>query len=137
MSNPRYIWWDYAKKMIAIYPDRKRELNELRKQSITPSTEGSQGCGGGISRGAENAATRQLTRNKQRELDAVEEAIKKTRALPNGKLRIAIIEMVYWRKRKMKLEGAGYKVGYGYTATREIHRDFVRLVGECYGFDVD
>lgn len=136
MSKPRYIWWDYAKKMIEVYPERKKELEELRRQSMTIATNGITG-GGGPSRGTENIATKQLPRNKQKELDAVELAIKRTRRMPNGKIRIQIIEMVYWKKNKMKLEGAGYKVGYGYTAAREIHSDFVRLVGECYGFDID
>lgn len=135
MSKPRYPWWGYARNMIRMYPTRKKELEELRTQSITANNSGMPGAGG-VSRGVENIALRELPKSKQRELEAVQAAVDATLAQPNGNLKVKVIELVYW-KRSHTLEGAGYYVGYSYKATRKLHGDFVRLVGKCYGFDME
>lgn len=135
MSKPRYTWWGYARNMIRAYPARKKEYEQLHEQSITANMTGMPG-GGGVSRGTEEIAIRELPKTQQREYEAVRMAIEATRRLQNGEQRLRVIDLVYW-KRSHTLEGAGYKVGYAYKTARKIHRDFVELVGKCYGFDLE
>lgn len=134
MSKPRQPWWGYARNMIRIYPERKKELEELHSQQVTAMNCGPGGCGN--KRRTENIALRQLPKSKQQEYDAVNKAIETTLKLKNGCSRMEIISLVYWKK-SHTLEGAGCKVGYAYKEAREIHRDFVRLVGAYYGFCID
>ena len=122
------------KKVIRLYPTRKKEYEQLHEQSITANLSGMPG-GGGVSRSVEGIALRELPYNKQREYDAVNKALEVTRKLPNGDQRIKIIDLVYW-KRSHTLDGAGYKVGYASTTTRQINAEFVRLVGKLYGYEL-
>jgi hypothetical protein len=121
--------------MIRAYPARKKEYEQLHEQSITASMTGMPGAGG-ISRGTEDIAVRELPFTRQREYEAVKRAVEATRRLPNGEQRLRIIDLVYW-KRSHTLEGAGYKVGYAYKTARKIHGEFIKLVGRSYGFDME
>lgn len=131
MSKPRYPWWGYARNMIRAYPSRKKEYEELHEQSITASMSGIP-AGGGVSRGTEAIAIRELPSSKQREYEAVRRAINTTMLMANGAQRVKIIDLVYW-KRSHTVEGAAMKVGYGPDRGKQIHGEFVRLVARNYG----
>lgn len=131
MGKPRYPWWGYARNMIRAYPARKREYEELHEQSITASMSGMPG-GGGVSRGTEDIAIRELPATKQREYEAVKRAVETTLQLPNGSQRVKIIDLVYW-KRSHTVEGAAMRVGYSTDRGKQIHGEFVRLVARNYG----
>ena len=132
MSKPRYRWWGYIRNVIRAYPELKKEYEELHQQSVTANTSGMSG-GNGVSRGTENVALRELPRTKQKEYDAVFQAIEITRKMPNGIQRLQIIDLVYW-KRTHTVEGAAMKCGYSVDRGKQLHGDFVRLVAKCYGF---
>ena len=132
MSKPRDIWWSYAKGMIRQYPDLKEELDDLHRQNVTAALTGMPG-GGSASRTTEVVYLRQLPPVKQREFDAVDQAIRMTRKMPNGKDRLKIISMVYW-KEYLTIEGASMRIPCSKETAWRYHRDFVRLVGKCYGF---
>lgn len=131
MSKPRYKWWGYIKAVIRSYPGLKREYEDLHEQSITANLSGMPG-GGGVSRGTEDIAVRELPYTKQREYEAVRRAIEHTKQLKNGEERIAIIDLMYW-KNSHTLAGAGLKVGYGYDRAKQIHKEFVMCVAAFYG----
>ena len=131
MSKPKNIWWNYARNMIRVYPDRKREYDALHEQSLAINMSGMPG-GGGVSRPLENIAIRELPGVKQREYESVRRAIEETRRFKNGEHRMKIIDLMYW-KNSHTMAGAGQKVGYSYDRASQIHRDFVRMVAKNYG----
>lgn len=131
MSKPRYPWWGFARNMIRVYPARKKEYEQLHEPSVTANMSGMPG-GGGVSRGTEDIAIRELPKAQQREYEAVRRAIEATKLLPNGAQRLRIIELVYW-KRSHTVEGAAMRVGYSEDRGKQLHGDFVRLVGKMYG----
>ena len=131
MSTPRYIWWSYAKAMTRQYPSLKQEYEDLHQQNVTASMSGVPG-GGSASRTTEKVALRQLPATKQREFDAVDKAIQATRKMPNGKERMKVISLVYW-KEGLTIEGAAQRIPCSKETAWRYHRDFVRLVGKKYG----
>ena len=131
MSRPRYRWWGYIKAVIRAYPELKKEYEELHEQSVTANMSGMPG-GSGVSRGTEDIAVRELPYTKQREYEAVRLAIEQTKRLPNGHLRLWIIDLVYWKK-SHTVEGAAMKVGYGIDRGKQMHGEFVRQVAKNYG----
>ncbi len=131
MSKPRYIWWSYAKAMIRQYPELKREYEDLHRQNITASITGMPG-GGGASRTTEVITLRQLPPVKQKEFDSVSAAVKATQKMPNGRDRLAVIDLVLWKQRTT-IEGAAQRVHCSKETAWRYHRDFVRLVGKCHG----
>lgn len=132
MSKPRYRWWGYIRNVIRAYPELKKEYDALHQQSVTANLSGMPGSGS-VSRGTENIATRELPRTKQQEYDAVRQAIELTHRMPNGNLRLMLIENIYWKRIKYTVEGAAEKVGYSADRGKQIHGEFVRLVAKSYG----
>lgn len=104
MSKPREIWWSYAKAMIRQYP------------SMT----------------ATKGVYRRLTRDQQREVLAVREAMMITRKLPNAEIRMGIIKQVYSQS-PSTLDQAAAKLHISRSTVYRYHRDFVLLVGKCFG----
>lgn len=133
MSKPRYGWWSYAKHIVRSYPALKEEYDELHRQRITASSTGLPGAGN-YTRTTENTALRQLPRARQRELDAVEKAISKTRLLRSGSDRLKVIDLVLW-KGTHNIDGAAMQLYISEATARIYHRDFIRLVGFCYGLE--
>ena len=135
MSKPRYKWWGYIRNVIRSYPELKREYESLHQQSVTASLSGMPGSGQ-VSRGTEDVAIRELPRTKQREYDAVRQAIELTRRMPNGELRLRIIDLVFWKGSK-GLQDAGESVGYTYKTARTIQGTFIKLTAAAYGYDLE
>lgn len=131
MSKPRYRWWGYVKNMIRAYPGLRREYEDLHEQSITANMSGAPG-GGGVSRGTEDIAVRELPYTKQREYEAVKRAVEATKRLKNGEARVKMIDLVYWRNR-YKLKDAADKIGYSYDRAKQMHRAFILEVAKHYG----
>ena len=131
MSKPRYIWWGYAKGMVRQYPALKKEYDALQDFRSPGSVIVSSG-GGSPSRTAENAALRRLPRVKQSEYDAVEKAIERTKALKTGPERLALIDLVYWKKTS-NLDGAAYRLHFSTATAYRYHKEFIGLVGYCRG----
>lgn len=126
MSKPRYRWWGYVKNVIRAYPGLKREYDDLHEQSITANISGTGGSGG-ISRGTESIAIRELPRPKQREYDAVRQTILLTEHLRTGLDRLKLIDMVFW-KGTHTLAGAAMALNISYDTAIDYHGDFIMLV---------
>lgn len=133
MSKPRYHWWAYAKAMVRIFPDLKREFDQLRTHRVTSSISGVRGAGG-YSRSTENAALRKLPPARQKEYDAVTEAIERTKRMHSGKERLAVVNMVLWQGTH-NIDGAALQLYISESSARRYHSDFIRLVGFCYGLE--
>ena len=127
MSKPRFGWWSYAKYMVRVYPERKKEYQDIQSQRITREITAVSG-GTTASRSTENAALKQMSPAKQAEYDAVAKAIEATKLMYNGKEHLALINMVFWRK-SHNIDGAAYALNYSTITGERFHRDFLRLVG--------
>lgn len=134
MSRPRKRWWGYIRNIIRAYPELKRQYAELHDTVITAAYGGAGGGRpGDVSDPTMRAAIRQLPRQEQKEYEAISAAIWVTERYPNGKQRMDIIRLVYW-KQSHTVVGAGEQVGYKETQAKEIHREFIRLVADYMGY---
>lgn len=134
MSKPRYHWWAYAKAIVRMYPQLKRDYEALHTQRITGDPERVPGGKGGVSRAVEITALRQLPPARQREYEAVCRAIETTERMTAGRDRLRVIDLVFW-KQSHDLEGAALTIPCSYRTARRYHSDFIRLVGFCYGLE--
>ena len=91
--------------------------------------------GGGVGRNTEIAALRSgLNRQQQKELDAVEKAIRATRRGSDGKIRLKVVEMVYFRDTHT-IEGAAQQVHVCYNTAWLWTDKFIRMVGKNLGLE--
>lgn len=130
MSKPRYKWWGYVKWCIRDYPAKCRELAELRRQSF--------GAGDGLPRGSEarrsteDIALRGFAGQKEREHRGVDEAVRETRALPDGEAILRLVELVFWRGTHT-LQGAAMACHTSEATARRWHNAFIRRVARHMG----
>ena len=129
MSKPRYGWWGYAISMVRRYPETAKQLGIAQK--ITPSYSG-QPSGGGDSRPIERIVLHALTTTAGRECIAVSRAIEQTARMRDGKARLAVIDLMYW-KNTHNLFGASQAVHASYHTAQRWHAEFIRTVGRNYG----
>ena len=134
MSKPRYHWWAYAKAIVRIYPELKKEYELLHSPQITKVSTGMPSGKGGTSRTTENTALRQLPAARQREYDAVTKAISSTKGLKNGAERLKLIDLVFW-KGTHNLSSAAITLFISDSTAKRYSRDFLLLVGICYGLE--
>lgn len=133
MSKTKYRWWGYAKNVVRAYPELRKELNDLHRQTTTANLTGVPRSKNRV-RTAEVTALKQLPTQAQKELEAVEKAVNITMRYKNGAERIEIINLMYW-KQTHKLDGAALKVGYSYDRAKMLHRDFILTVGVLLGLE--
>ena len=132
MSKPRFNWWSFALNMIRDYPERAREIKDLRQQKITANLSGMP-KGGGASRTTEGISLRELDdKQSQREYEAVHKALARTRARTDGELRLDIVKLTMWKG--YTIPGAAMILNTSADTARRYRWQFIMLVGQCYGF---
>lgn len=122
-------WWYHTRDVVRSYPALHDRLRELRKASASPGPPG----GGGPGRRTEQLALRTLPPVEQRDHDAVEQAVRRTRALPDGRERLRIIELVHW-KGSHTVTGAAAVVHVSDSTAKRWQRDFFLLTARARGF---
>lgn len=132
MSKPKYIWWDYVKKMVKQYPKLNQEYHRLKESSVTARITG-EPRGSGISDPTAATALKELPAVQQKELEAVQKAIDTLHALPDGELKLKLIKLKYWSGKEDKLLNAALKIPCSEATAKRWHGEFVRLVAENYG----
>ena len=132
MSKARDNWRPWVINVLRDYYLFKRLDKEAHTTRVTAQYNKGRG-GGGPSRTTEMAALRTgLTRQQERELNAVEKALKTTRRGADGKIRVKVIELVYFRGTHT-IEGAAQQVHVSYSTAWRWADSFVRLVGKYLG----
>lgn len=132
MSKPRNKWWGYARRVLYEYPRMRSELDALQAPLQASGTSGG-GHASGTGRPAEALALRTLPdRQEQRELEAVEAALREVRLRPDGELTVNLVRLVFW-SRAYTLEGAAQKVHVSYRTARRRVNGFLCLVAENLG----
>lgn len=131
MSKPRYNWWGFALAMIRDYPYRKEELEELHNQKITANLNGMHGSHA-ASRTTENIVLKQLPPQEQREFDAVDQAIRGIKRMPEPKLRMEVVRITLWKG--YGIHTAAMELNISDRTARRYRWQFILLVGYKYGF---
>lgn len=117
------IWWSYTKGMIRQYPMLREERAALKEPSMIADYSGRpHGSTPGDQTAA--AAGRTLPGEKEREYWAVENAVRSTRKRNDGKERIRLIDLIFWR-RTHTLQGAADALHISYRTARRWHTDFI------------
>ena len=126
MSRKR-PWWNYVKSIVREYPALKKERDTPLDTKITASYD-SVGRGTAISDPTANAVVHDLPREKMRKLEAVEQAIVDTKKKhDNWKIRLEIVDLVYWRK-TCTIYGAAQKVYVNVNTAAAYQADFIKEV---------
>ena len=92
------------------------------------------GHGSDPGRTTETAALERLYDGDYKIYLAIAAAVKETEQMTNGRDRIRLIELLYWKRYWKTIEGAAYEVGYSKDRAKELHTEFVRLVGHYMGY---
>ena len=94
----REDWWEYTKRIIRSYPalERKRKAEDT------------------------------LTEKEQRRYDAVRAAIEGTERMPTGMQRLALVDLVYW-KRSHTLFGAAMRIPISERTAQKWNAQFIRM----------
>ena len=130
MSTSKDIWRTYVEGMIRKYPERAAALEDLHAMKMTARYSLEPG-GGGPERTTEAVAVRQLPRREQREYDAVRDALDRLVVMPEGKLRLRLIRLVYW-DRSHRLFAAAQKIGISKRTAIRWKDAFIRDVASNY-----
>lgn len=131
MSKPRYWWWGAIQAALRLYP-------ELRPRYDTPDNRvtaqyTAQTSRSGAGRVVEQLAIERLSDGDYAVYRAISDAVRETARMGTGDARLAIIDLVYWRRTRT-LQGAALDVGYSYDRAREFHQEFIRLVAFYMGY---
>ena len=132
MSKPRYRWWGYVKNVIRAYPELRERLLEAPETAVTAGY-GPQARRNGSGRPIERSVVQRLSGRDAEEYEAVNAAIRETARMSNGEARLAIIDLVYWKRGKACVEEAGRRVGYSPKQAKRICVEFIRLVAFYLG----
>ena len=124
-------WWYHTRDIVRAYPEHRARLRELQRPSLVPGTGGMPGSSE-PGRSTEQLALRTLLEAEQRDHDAVQAAIRRTRALADGKDRLRIIELVHW-KGSHTVTGAAAVVHVSVRTAYQWQNAFFFLVAQTRG----
>ena len=127
MSKPRYWWWGSIQNALRAYPRLKRQYEAPNVAVTARYAEGV--CRDSTpGRTTETAALERLYDGDYQIYLAITAAVKETEQMTNGRDRLRLIELIYWKRYWKTIEGAAYEVGYSTQRAKEIHGEFIRLV---------
>lgn len=133
MSKPRYWWWGSIQNALRAYPRLKQQY-EAPDVAVTARYAEGVGHGSGPGRTTETAALQRLYDGDYKVYLAIKAAIDETAQMETGQARLKLIELIYWKRYWKTIEGAAYEVGYSKDRAKELHTEFVRLVGHYMGY---
>ena len=132
MSKPRDNWRPYVINALRDYYAYRDIVKQAQTQRITAQFNKGRG-GGNVSRTTELVALRTgLTPQQQIEYDAIERAVRNTRNGPDGKIRVKVVEMVYFRSTHT-IEGAAQQVHVSYNTAWKWTDGFIRQTAKYLG----
>lgn len=85
-----------------------------------------------IIRGYAKRKDLELKGNEKREIEAVQKAIEKTKTLASGEERIALVDIIFW-KRTHTIQGAAMVLHLSERTAQRYHSDFIREVARQFG----
>lgn len=131
MSKPRYWWWGSIQAALRLYPELRQRYGTPDNR-LTAQYTAQPSCGG-AGRPAERLAMERLSDGDCAVYMAISDAVRETARMGTGDARLAIIDLVYWRRTRT-LQGAALDVGYSYDRAKDFHAEFIRLVAYRMGY---
>ena len=132
MSKPRYWWWGSIQAALRAYP-RLKQRYEMPDVALTARYAEGVGHDSAPGRTTETAALQRLYDGDYKVYLAIKAAIDETAQMETGRARLAIIDLLYFR-RICTLQGASMDVGYSYGRAKEVRQEFIRLVAYYMGY---
>ena len=127
MSKPRYWWWGSIQNALRAYPRLKQQYEAPNVAVTARYAEGV--CHDNTpGRTTETAALQRLYDGDYQIYLAITAAVEETERMTNGRDRLRIIELIYWKRYWKTIEGAAYEVGYSKSRAEDFHGEFIRLV---------
>ncbi len=127
MSKPRYWWWGSIQNALRAYPKLKQRY-ETPDVALTARYAEGVGHDSATGRTTETAALERLYDGDYQIYLAITAAVKETEQMTNGRDRLRLIELIYWKRYWKTIEGAAYDVGYSKSRAEDFHGEFIRLV---------
>lgn len=127
MSKPRYWWWGSIQNALRAYPKLKQRY-ETPDVALTARYAEGVGRNSAPGRTTETAALERLYDGDYKIYLAITKAVKETEQMTNGRDRLRLIELIYWKRYWKTIEGAAYEVGYSKSRAEDFHGEFIRLV---------
>lgn len=134
MSKPRYWWWGSIQAALRAYPKLKQRYETPDVALTARYAEGVGGHDSTTGRTTETAALQRLYDGDYKVYLAIKAAVEETEQMETGRERLAIIELIYWKRYWKTIEGAAYEVGYSRSRAEDFHGEFIRLVGYYMGY---
>ena len=126
----KYIWHGYVRKMIKVYPERKRWYEDMFQQRITPVLDGAPSA---KSRGDPIGAllvSMEKTAN-YKEYSAVHSALQVC-SVRNPYL-LDFVKLYYWRRPSLSLEDIALKLHYSPETIRKWNKTLIYTVATYRG----
>lgn len=123
--KPQDTWRRRARTAARDYPGLKAAERELREVRITPTFDNESAHGS--FRSTEDAAIRELPPAQQRQLEAVENALRAMSSLANAEDRQKLIQLIYFNGR-FTLDGAALEIPVSVQTAKLWSNDFLLLV---------
>lgn len=127
MSKPRYWWWGSIQNALRVYPRLKQQY-EAPNVAVTARYAEGVGHDSAPGRTTETAALERLYDGDYKIYLAITAAVKETEQMTDGRARLRLIELIYWKRYWKTIEGAAYEVGYSKSRAEDFHGEFIRLV---------
>lgn len=127
MSKPRYWWWGSIQNALRAYPKLKQRY-ETPDVALTARYAEGVGHDSAPGRTTETAALERLYDEDYQIYLAITAAVKETEQMTNGRDRLRLIELIYWKRYWKTIEGAAYDVWYSKSRAEDFHGEFIRLV---------
>lgn len=131
MSKPRYWWWGAVQAALRLYPELRQRYGTPDNRLTAQYT--AQISHSGVGRAAEQSAMKRLSDGNYAVYRAISDAVQETARMGTGDARLAIIDLVYWRRTRT-LQGAALDVGYSYDRAKDFHMEFIRLIAYHMGY---
>lgn len=133
MSKPRYWWWGSIQNALRVYPRLKQQY-EAPNVAVTARYAEGVGHDSTLGRTTETAALQRLYDGDYKIYLAIAAAVKETEQMTNGRDRLRLIELIYWKRYWKTIEGAAYEVGYSVDRAKDFHGEFIRLIAYHLGY---
>ena len=131
MSKRGHWWWGAIQAALRLYPELRQRYGTPDNR-LTAQYTAQPSCAA-TGRPAEQLAMERLTDGDYAVYRAISDAVRETARMGTGDARLAIIDLVYWRRTRT-LQGAALDVGYSYDRAKDFHMEFIRLVAYHMGY---
>ena len=131
MSQRGHWWWGAIQAALRLYPELRQRYGTPDNR-VTAQYTAQTSCGG-AGRVVKQLAMERLSDGDYAVYMAISDAVRETARMGTGDARLAIIDLVYWRRTRT-LQGAALDVGYSYDRAKDFHMEFIRLVAYHMGY---